>query len=791
MPRPGLMFRLLASIAGVTTMLAAEQPPSAVVPSDVAVEAVDYLRDVKPLLRSRCVSCHGPLNQEAGLRLDAATAIRRGADEGAVVVAGNPAASRMMARVRTHDPDQRMPPTGAALNDRELAILETWIRTGAVAPSGEKLAVSPRDHWAFQPLTAIDVPTVSDEDWPRNAIDRFVLAKLESRSWSPSPAASPPQLLRRVYLDLIGLPPTPEEQSQWLSELAASSEPPETLVASSAALPDAVAASALDRWYERVVRDLLARPSHGERYARHWLDVVRYADSNGYERDAAKPEVWRYRDYVIRAFNEDVPFDRFVLEQIAGDELEDADGESMIATGFHRLGPWDDEPADFATDRFDQLDDMVSVTSEAFLALTLGCARCHDHKFDPLSQRDYYSLVAVFNPLSRPQDGRTELTLPSVPPARRVGLSDEALKQSPPGYFLRETSPTAPATHILVRGNPHQPSVEVGPAVPAILDSGNWQFLPPSEWTSRRRLSLANWLVDPGNPLTARVIVNRVWQWHFGQGLARTPNDFGFNGQPPTHPELLDYLARWFVEEADWSLKKLHLLIVTSNTYRQSRADRPAYAAEDPENLLLWRRSVQRLEVEPIRDSMLQISGQLDSALFGPPIYPLVPREALESHADKTAIWPAYDPAAAARRTVYAFTKRSLMVPMLEVLDLCDTTRSTPRRNVTTVPTQALVLYNGGFTIEQAGHLARRLRHEAGDDWAAQIDLAWRLALCRPPRPDEQAAMLGFIDSELAHLRQLRGSSEHDTDADAEISDAARTQLGRVVFNLNEFVYPD
>ncbi|RPH83037.1 MAG: DUF1549 domain-containing protein, partial [Planctomycetaceae bacterium] len=343
MPRPGLMFRVLASIAGLTTILAAEQPPSPVVPSDVAVEAVDYLRDVKPLLRSRCVSCHGPLNHEAGLRLDAATAIRRGADEGAVVVAGNPAASRMMARVRTHDPDQRMPPTGAALNDRELAILETWIRTGAVAPSGEKLALSPRDHWAFQPLRAIDVPTVRDADWPRNAIDRFAMAKLESRSWSPSPAASPRQLLRRVYLDLIGLPPTPQEQSQWLNDLAASAEPLEM----PAALPDAVAVSAVDRWYERLVRDLLARPAHGERYARHWLDVVRYADSNGYERDAAKPEVWRYRDYVIRAFNEDVPFDRFVLEQIAGDELEDADGESMVATGFHRLGPWDDEPADF------------------------------------------------------------------------------------------------------------------------------------------------------------------------------------------------------------------------------------------------------------------------------------------------------------------------------------------------------------------------------------------------------------------------------------------------------------
>jgi hypothetical protein len=655
-----------------------------------------------------------------------------------------------------------MPPQGAALSSREIAVLKSWIDGGAPAPADEAVAPAPREHWAFQPIRRVALPQVADIAWPRNAIDRFVLSRLEAQGWRPNPPASRQALLRRAYLDLVGLPPAPSEQDLYLQT----------------SNPDA---------YEKLIRSLLAHPAYGERYARRWLDVVRYADSNGYERDADKPEVWRYRDYVIRAFNADLPFDRFVREQMAGDELADANADTIVATGLHRLGPWDDEPADAAADRFDQLDDIVNTTSQAFLALTMGCARCHDHKFDPLSQRDYYSLLAVFNPLVRPREGRKELTLPIATPALRRELSDEQKKGLPHGYFLDEPAASPPATHILARGNPHEPLDEVNPAVPAILAAEPVAFLPPDNNSSRRRLSLARWLASPENPLTARVIVNRVWQWHFGEGLVRTPNDFGLNGERPTHPELLDYLAWWFMNEAGWSLKELHYLIVTSSVYQQSHVNREEYAAVDPQNRLLWKRSLVRLEVEPLRDSILAASGQLDRAMYGPPVYPLIPREALESHADRTSIWPAYEEQAAARRTVYAFTKRSLVVPLLEVFDLCDTTRSSPQRNVTTVPTQALTLFNSEFIVQQAAHFARRLRAQAGDDLEEQIDLAWRLAFCRPPTADEAAAMREFLADEIRQLRGERG----DAASESELADEARLQFCRVLFNLNEFVYPD
>lgn len=750
---PGKTAAVLAALAwlmSVTALLAAEN-----------ASAPDYDRDVKPILRSRCVTCHGPIKQEGGLRLDAGKLVLKGGDEGAVVLPSKSSESQLLARVSTTNPDERMPPKGAPLAEQEVAVLKAWIEAGAHVPTGETIVPTPAEHWSFQPVKAVAIPEVKDRQWPRNPIDQFVLAKLEAQNWTPNPPASNPALMRRVYLDLIGLPPTPAEQDAFLT----------------ATEPDA---------YEQLVDNLLGRQEYGERYARHWLDVVRYADSNGYERDAAKPEVWKYRDYVIRSLNADLPFNRFILEQIAGDELADGSESSMIATGFLRLGPWDDEPADFATDHYDQLDDLVNTTSQAFLGLTMGCARCHDHKFDPLTQNDYYGMVAVFHPLKRPQSGRTELTLPIATPAQRKQMTDEQKKAAPQGYFLEEPAGNVPATHVLVRGSPHQPAAEVPPTVPAVLVREPIPFLPASEYTTQRRLSLAQWLASPENPLTARVIVNRVWQWHFGEGLVRTGNDFGLNGERPTHPELLDYLAHWFSHDANWSLKKLHRLIVTSQTYQMSRDTREEYAAVDPENRLLWRRSMQRLEVEPIRDSILAVSGQLDRTMYGPPIYPLIPKEALESHADKTSIWPAFNEKAAARRTVYAFTKRSLMIPLLEVLDLCDTTRSSPKRNVTTVATQALTLYNSEFVMQQASHLIRRLEADAGSELNAQIDLAWTLALCRLPTDVERQAMAQFVADEIDQLRSQRPDAP-----EAELQLSARTQLCRVLLNLNEFVYPN
>lgn len=820
-----------------------------------ASEVVDYARDVKPLLKNKCYACHGRVKQEAGLRLDAGTLALSGGDNGKVVLPGNGSISPLITRVSSNDEDQRMPPEGSPLAPDEIALLRLWIDQGAQYPVDEPVAAEGDQHWAFQPIHAVPIPQVNDTRWPINPIDHFVLARLESRGWHPAEPASPAALLRRVYLNLIGTPPTIAEQDRFLTTPTADA-------------------------YGRVVDGLLSRPGYGERYGRRWLDVVRYADSNGYERDKAKPEVWRYRDWVIRSLNEDKPFDRFVLEQLAGDEMPEADADTVLATGFNRLGPWDDEPADVAMDHYDQLDDLVRATSQAFLGLTLGCARCHDHKFDPLDQRDYYSMVAVFRPLTRPKTGTVprvmELTRPLATPAQtrqlherdekiaelqnpinqiladarsvfltngNSGLPEEVLavfridptkrkdkqkklaaeyrsqleaeveatlsgsmkkkiasyetaiamlrKNTPDvthGYFLYEPSPTSPDTHILLRGSPGNQGEKVGPAVPAFLVDQQPEFLVPDAFTSRRRLSLARWIVDKTNPLTSRVIVNRVWQWHFGQGLVRSPNNFGLLAQAPTHPELLDYLAHWFVHQADWSFKKLHRKIMNSRTYRMSRTSRPDYTAADPTNRLLWRQATHRLEVEVIRDSMLAVSGRMDRRMYGPQMHPFISADALRNHHEpQSPIWPAFDEQAASRRTIYAFIKRTLLVPVLEVLDLCDTTNSSPKRMVTTVPTQALVLYNGNFVNRQARHLAGRLQSEAGEHLASQIEYAWRLAFSRAPTTAEETAMEKFYSDE---LELLTLDSGQDT-PDHLLQRQSLEQLCRVILNLNEFVYPD
>jgi hypothetical protein len=601
-----------------------------------------------------------------------------------------------------------------------LLLLPAFALAGQSAPK-----VAP--DWAFQPVRPVAVPRVKGAAWVRNPIDAFVLARLEAAGRKPSPTAPPATLLRRLHLDLTGLPPTPEEQEAFCRD------------------------SSPDAW-GRLVDRLLSSPAHGERYARHWLDVARYADTNGYERDADKPSAWRYRDRVIRAFNADLPFDRFVVEQLAGDEVDDADVDSVLATGFLRLGPWDDEPADPKADRYDQLDDMVSTTAEAFLGLTLACARCHNHKFEPLTMLDYYRAVAVFNPLERPRDGRKELDRPAAPRGRKIAAA-------PPGYFLEERSPKPPATHLLRRGRPDSPGAVVQPGVPAVLAARQPAFLPPGEFTSRRRLTLARWIANRDNPLTARVIVNRVWMWHFGEGLVATPNDFGTRGAAPTHPELLDWLAGWFADHG-WSLKELHRLVVTSSTYRTAKGLPPR----------------RRLDAEVIRDGVLAASGRLNRAMYGPGVRPPIPAAALEGHSDPKTVWKPDGEREASRRSVYVHVKRSLMLPMLEALDYCDTARSTGRRLTTTVAPQALILFNGDFVNEQAAHLARRVADEAGPSEKDRLDRAYRLVLCRAPRDDERA----MIGESLARHRK-----------DGLSDEAAWAQVCRVLLNLNEFVYPD
>jgi hypothetical protein len=655
-----------------------------------------------------------------------------------------------------------------------------------------------RQHWAFQPVRKPPLPPVRERRWLRNPIDAFVLSRLEAEGWKPNAVAEPRALLRRVHLDLEGLPPTLAKQNAFL-------------------------ANPTDDALDHVINDLLARPTYGERWGRHWLDLVRYAETNGYERDAARPFVWRYRDYVIRAFNDDKPFDRFVLEQLAGDELPDADGETLIATGYYRLGPWDDEPADPQEDRFDQLDDLVSTTSLAFLGLTLGCARCHDHKFEALTMHDYYRMVAVFNGLNRPTAGRTELVLPAgsrnqvavqqrrdrdVAALRRLGTGWNAMaprlpagtlaqqaaalvRNSAPdlplGYFMVERSDPPPVTHLLLRGKASRPGPKVDPGVPAVLVHKQPAFPSSGTHSSSRRLTLARWIADRNNPLTARVIVNRIWQHHLGEGLVRTPSDFGVTGQPPTHPELLDWLTAWFVDNG-WSLKKLHRLIMTSNTYRMSKRWNREYAAKDPENTLLWRFPYQRLEVEAIRDSALAVSGQLNHKMYGPSMYPHVPREALAGSSDPDQNWKPLNELDASRRTIYAFIKRSLVVPMLEVLDVCDTTRSAEKRLVTTVAPQALTLFNGDFVNRQARHFARRLVEEVGADSDRQIERACVLALCRPPTDRERQLMQRFLAQQ---TENLLGEQDGRGLTPSEARRVALEQMCRVMFNLGEFVYAD
>jgi cytochrome c553 len=671
-PLPSALFAVLGAYAFVLPVMAA-----------------DYVKDIKPLLKERCISCHGTVKQKGDLRLDAGALIQKEVHHD------------LIERIASTDEDERMPPEGKRLSAEQIELLRQWIADGAPFPKDEVIPKKPSEHWSFQPVQSPPLPA-SAFDHP---IDAFVFSKREA-----APQANPLALLRRVHLDLTGLPPTIQEQGRF---------------AKSGDL-------------NAVIDDLLTRPEYGERWARHWLDVVRYADSNGYERDAEKPFVWRYRDYVIESLNQNKPFDRFVLEQLAGDELPDRSLASVIATGFLRLGHWDDEPADPAADRYDQLDDIVSTTGQAFLGLTIGCARCHDHKFEPLATRDYYSLVAVFNPLKRPAKGRTELTVP-------VDGSEV--------YAWSESTAKAPETHVLVRGSPTRFGDLVEPAVPAILVKQQPQF-PSGEKTTQRRLGLAQWIASEENPLTARVIVNRVWQQHFGQGLVMTANDFGLMGAAPSRPELLDWLSHWFMHDAGWSLKKLHRLILTSRAWQMSKSS---------DSLMRYR----RLEVEAIRDSMLAVSGQLNPKRFGPAMKPGIPKAALEANTDKEKVWQPSDEREASRRSIYAFIKRGLVIPMLETLDLADTVSSCPQRQVTTVAPQALSLFNGEFVNQQAQHFAKRLKREAGNDPEKQITLAWKLALCRNPSPDELAKMRTFLQ------------------------DQPLEQACRVILNLNEFVYPE
>jgi hypothetical protein len=931
---------------------------------------------VKPILEANCFECHGGRPTVKGeFRLTSRAGLLKGASRGPAINGDNPAESPLLQMISYKDEHHQMPPSGK-LSQTDIDILTQWVNTGAswypedqdfgVAPAAEEKAPPKgEDHWAYQPLKRPEIPQVSDPVWQANPIDAFVKQKLDAAGLAPAKPATRQVLIRRLYHDVTGLPPAPEAVERFIHDEA----------------PDA---------YEKLVDQLLASPHYGERWARHWLDVVGYAETHGFERDSAKPFMWRYRDYVVNAFNADKPYDQFVREQIAGDELPGAGPEQLVATGFYRLGIWDDEPADKLLGRYDELDGMVSTLGAAFLGTTLGCARCHDHKIDPFPQADYYGMVAflqgvkssqrvseltsimsaeeqtaydtavsaknaevaaandaVFQfeqkflaALSAKEGGaylRSDLadlkfrfyrdtwqTLPAFDSLRaesegdlkhnfvtlaaasrqdamglvftgKLRVTEEGdhtftirakdgirvtvggnvlyeaagigetshsavlrlwpghhdfrvdyfntydapvldLKWSGPSFSERPLAlaapeaqapdvakliqekgtsvlteadraqyaalqatlqqakdkpvegkwattvtaigPVEPDTHILLRGNPHVEGDLVQPRFPGVLHAPAAVIPPAADGakSSGRRLVLAQWLSSPENPLAARVMVNRIWQYHFDRGIVRTPNDFGTMGEAPSHPELLDWLASEFIERG-WSMKAIHRQILLSNTYRMSSEGNEAALAKDPRNDLFWRFNMRRLRAEEVRDSMLAVNGSINLTVGGPHVFPPMPEAVLATSSTPESVWGKSPEPEWTRRSIYVHVKRSLKEPLLADFDLADSQTNCAVRFATTQPAQALNLLNSEFVNRQAEILAKRVESENAANLQTKVWLVLNKVTARTPDNDEVDQGLAFIEE----MKAKHGATDQ----------RAFELFCLLALNLNEFMYID
>ena len=738
-----------------------------------------FEQKIRPILAEHCSSCHdaSAKKTKGGLSLSGRDSMLRGGDSGPAIVAGKPQQSLLVQAIKWTSDDLQMPPK-KKLPDEAIAAIEKWIKRGAAAPNDAAATArntelydmaKAREHWAFRPLSKDEPPQVKHEVWVRTPIDRYILARLEAANLEPSPPADRATLIRRATFDLHGLPPTPEEVRAFIADKSTDA-------------------------YEKVIDRLLASPRYGERWGRHWLDLARYADSAGFHDDLHRPNAWRYRDYVIASFNADKPYARFIQEQIAGDELAPDSVEAWIATGFARNGPSNENniaPGYHEEYRLDQLDGVVSTISTVFLGVTLGCARCHDHKTDPILQRDYYEVLAVFNSsiyadrrLDEKAGTFVSQTLTSEEMLDKKGKHSPTDK--PSAMALTDKSSKPRVTHVLYRGNAKMPGPLVEPNAPAAL-----RHFAPIEFTAsdknasttRRRLTFAQWIASPDNALTWRVMANRLWQHHFGKGIVSTPDNFGYSGDVPTHPDLLDYLARRLIEE-DGRLKAIHKLIMTSSVYMQASTHSETNAARDPGNTLLWRMPKQRLEAEAIRDAILAVSGKLNLKAGGPGIKPRIPHEVIEqSQRNK---WPAVKEEGPEhwRRSVYIYIKRQLLMPMMEIFDAPTTSVSCARRTNSTVPTQALTLLNGRFVNEQAKYFAQRVMAETDDDPAKQAAQSMWLALSREPSA-------GLIEDGAAILKQQRAAHIADGSKAADASLAALTDYCVVLFNTSPFLYVD
>jgi hypothetical protein len=636
-------------------------------------------------------------------------------------------------------------------------LISALLAAETVAPLGTYKPVE-RRHWAFVKRAQPAVPAFTapaERAWVKSPIDAFILARLKKEELRPSPQADRATLIRRLYFDLTGLPPTPPEVAQFVADKS----------------PDA---------YAKLVDKLLDSPHYGERWGQHWLDVVRFAETDGFEYDTQRKDAWRYRDYVIRAFQNDKPYDRFITEQLAGDEIAPKEDETLIASGFNRLGPLRKNAGnqEVASSRNEVLTEMTNVVGSAFLGVTLGCARCHDHKFDPIRQSDYYRIEAYFasaqdKDISRatPEEQAAwkakaepiEAEMKKLRASMRGSSPDkrqEILKKMeemqelmpdplPAVHTVADDLEHKSTVHLLARGDYQNKGDAVGMRPLGVLLPDGTPELP--EDVKQPRAELAKWVTDPDNPLTARVMVNRIWHYHFGRGIVSTPNDFGRMGTRPSHPELLDYLANEFIQSG-YSVKHMHRLILNSSTYRQTSSTvNEAATGKDPENSLLWKFSRRRLEAEEIRDAMLAGSGTLNPKSGGPSI--MVPiDQSLVNALYKPSQWmPAKDPSEYSRRSVYLINKRNLRLPFMEVFDAPDALVSCPRRESSTHAPQALELMNGDLANQQADALMKRLEKEAGADPRKQVDLAYRLVAGRAPNPKELQQSLAFLKTQSHH----------------------------------------
>jgi len=738
---------VLATLVFMTASLQAESPRDAL-----------YEESIAPLFREQCLKCHNAAKQRGGLDLSERHKLLEGGASGPVLTPGNAKQSLLLQLVQANG-EPHMPPTGQ-LSRPQIDQLAKWI--DGLTPSAPRTArvitEEDRQHWAFRPLES-HLPKMTNES---TIIDALIQAKLAERKLALGPPASKRELIRRAYFDLIGLPPSPEAVSAFLADER----------------PDA---------FEQVIDRLLDSPQYGERWARHWLDLARFAESNGIGEDRDRPHAWRYRDYVIRAFNQDRPYGDFIREQLAGDEFFPDDLDAAIATGFCRHAPTVDviRASDTEKYRLEELDDVLSTTGQVFMGLTIGCAKCHDHKYDPITQDDYYRLLAIFNssdnrdlairegqpvwqtePVSKNQTTGNGVKVITA----KVALADSVMSITDIGVKPRPTV-------LFWRGDIRTPGPAVQPGVPEVFADLPYTIEPNQQTkTTGQRRAFANWLADPRNSLVYRVMANRLWQYHFGRGIVESSNNFGRNGDAPTHPELLDYLAHELIRN-DGHLKPIHRLIMRSRTYQQSSMHRDEADALDPENRLWWRMPKRRLEAEALRDTILTVSGKRNDAMFGPSIRPRIHPNLLANN--QMTKWPIVTKEGPEhwRRSIYVFVKRSLRLPFLELYDAPSPNSSCERRVESTVATQALLMMNNDFIQEQATFLAERIR--PSDNPVSRL-----YAICyqRSPTADESTMMDAF-------MQQMTSLHQRQKASDARF--LALVDLCQVMLSSNEFIYVD